>query len=164
MKKAIIIAAAVCLMSACSSNSNNAPNTADTVSTPSSTNMRQDSITNAGDTMHPMAAGAASAAMGEGDITMKHGKMMVMKNGQWIDLKGPATLSNGYKVMSNGDVMIKGKKYRMYEGYSARANGEMTDSSGKIMDSTTMDNWIDKGDRLVTKQGKMMMKKDSGRQ
>ena len=68
-------------------------------------------------------------AMQRDGVTMKDGKMMVMKSGKATAMDKDMTMTNGNKVMMDGTVMMNdGKKMQM-------RNGMMMDMSGSVVDS-----------------------------
>src|SRR5580765_4322847 len=97
MKKLLLIAAIAGLTFACNDGSKSSTTSTDTA------------------TVAPAAADTSSAAttpaLKDGLMTMKDGKMMVVKNGAWAAMDAPVTCTNGRKVDVNGDV-TKGDKKR----------------------------------------------------
>jgi hypothetical protein len=62
----------------------------------------------------------------DGEVMMKDGKMMIMKNGKWEAMTATATMSNGTKVMTDGSVMMKdGKKKMLKNGECMMPDGMM---------------------------------------
>jgi hypothetical protein len=127
MKKLLIVGVVTLLLCACNNNSSTT-----TVPTDSSkiTNRGTDTTVKL-DTTHVM----VSPTAGEGDLKMKDGKMMILKNGSWEELKDSVTLSNGARISPNGKVILKGKTMNMSEGYIAQKNGVMKDQMGKTIDT-----------------------------
>ena len=68
-------------------------------------------------------------------MTMKDGKMMVMKDGKWVSMDQQMTCTDGCKVKPNGEVVMKdGKKMMMTEGMTIDKDGHMMDDKGKMME------------------------------
>jgi hypothetical protein len=127
MKKKLSIVFITFLLGACN---NNSSTTAAPTDSSKITNSGTDTTVKL-DTTHFM----VSPTAGEGDLKMKDGKMMILKNGSWEELEESVTLSNGAKVSPNGKVILKGKIMKMSEGYIAQRNGVMKDQTGKTMNS-----------------------------
>ena len=81
-------------------------------------------------------------------LTMKDGKMMVMKDGKWAAMDADITFPDGTVIMKDGNVTMKdGTKGMMKEG-------DRIDTNGKLMSKKVMK------DCITMKDGKMMMMKD----
>lgn len=76
-----------------------------------------------------------SATMKDGVMTMKDGKMMVMKNGSWEAMTEDVTCTNGVKVKTNGEVSKGKRKKTLTEGMMIDKDGQMTDANGKLVDN-----------------------------
>lgn len=60
----------------------------------------------------------------QGDVAMKTGKMMVMKDGQWTQMKENTTMKDGTLVKTDGTVIDKtGRQRKLAEGESVSVNG-----------------------------------------
>jgi hypothetical protein len=67
-----------------------------------------------------------------GDIMMKSGKMMIMKDGNWVEMKETTITANGARVMTNGVVMTRdGNKIQLTDGGMVHNNGDIMDYKGK---------------------------------
>ena len=82
---------------------------------------------------------AAKPALKDGLMTMKDGKMMVVKNNAWASLDSAVTCSNGRKVDVNGEVSKGGKKRKLEEGMMIDKDGQITDKDGKPVDTSGWD-------------------------
>ncbi|MDP9041396.1 MAG: hypothetical protein M3N30_05400, partial [Bacteroidota bacterium] len=95
MKKLLLIAAITGFTCACNDGSKSSTTTTDTA------------------TATPAAVDTSSAAakpeLKDGLMTMKDGKMMIVKGGAWAAMDAPVTCSNGRKVSVSGEVS-KGDK------------------------------------------------------
>jgi hypothetical protein len=82
------------------------------------------------------AAATADAAIKDGLMTLKDGKMMIAKDGKWEEMKAPVTTANGRVVAVNGEVSKGDKKRKLEEGQMIDKDGQMMDKDGKLMDNT----------------------------
>lgn len=126
MKKLFLIAGLAGFMVACTDTTSDATTDTDTVAAPP-VEMPVTPV----DT-----ASAASTTMKEGVMTMKDGKVMVMTNGAWVELKEPVTTTNGRKVSVNGEVSKGDKKRKLEEGMMIDKDGQMMDKDGKMLDNS----------------------------
>jgi len=127
MKKILLIAAIAAFTFGC----NNDSSKSSTTSTDSA----------ASTTPAPAAdsAAATKAALKEGLMQFKDGKVMIVKGGTWVALDAPVTCTNGRKVDVNGEVSKGGKKRKMEEGMMIDQDGQMMDKDGKLMDTSGWD-------------------------
>ena len=93
---------------------------------------------------NPSKMPAKGLAMKKDNITMKDGKMMVMKDGKVTPMEQPMKMENGTMVMMDGTLVMK-------DGTTMK----MADD-----DMITMDGNLTKRDRLMLKDGKMVVVKD----
>lgn len=71
----------------------------------------------------------------EGTMAMTEGKMMIMKDGKWEKMNKTMTCTDGCKVTTSGDVIMKdGMKMKLKEGEMINKDGHMMDKNGKMMD------------------------------
>src|ERR1700722_17539744 len=61
-------------------------------------------------------AAATQPALKDSLMTMKDGKMMIVKNGAWVAMDAVVTCTNGRKVSVDGVVSKKDKKRKLEEG------------------------------------------------
>lgn len=122
MKKFLLIAAVAATFTAC----NNDKATETTVADSSA--MANDAMMTDTSSMSQMAT-TSTPAYTEGSRMMKGGKVMSYKSNAWVEMTEPATLNNGMRVMSNGDVIMNGKTTRMTEGQWMNAEGMMMDDA-----------------------------------
>jgi hypothetical protein len=91
----------------------------------------------------PAAADTSSAAtkpaLKDGLMTLKDGKMMIVKNGAWAAMDAPVTCTNGRKVAVDGEVSKGDKKRKLEEGMMIDKDGQMMDKDGKLMDTSGWD-------------------------
>ncbi|MCW3124879.1 MAG: hypothetical protein JWO03_537 [Bacteroidetes bacterium] len=72
--------------------------------------------------------------MKDGSVMMKNGKMMEMKDGNWVGLISDKTMTNGTKVMTDGTVVMKdGTKKTLANGDCVKPDGMMHKKSEKKM-------------------------------
>ena len=84
-------------------------------------------------------ATAAKPALKDGLMTLKDGKMMVVKAGAWAPLDSAVTCTNGRKVALDGTISKGDKKRKMEEGQMIDKDGQMMDKDGKMMDTSGWD-------------------------
>jgi hypothetical protein len=126
MKKLLFIAAIAGLTYAC--NSDAKPSTTDSTTAPAATTPATDS-----------SASATQAALKDGLMTMKDGKMMIVKAGAWAPMDSTVTCTNGRKVAADGTVSKGDKKRKMEEGMMIDKDGQLMDKNGKPMDTSGWD-------------------------
>lgn len=128
MKKLLFIAAVAGLSFACNSGS--------TPSSGSDTTAASAPTAAAKDT----SAGAAqTAVLKDGLMTLKDGKMMIVKSGAWSSMDSTVTCSNGRKVAVDGTISKGDKKRKLEEGMMIDKDGQLMDKNGKPMDTTGWD-------------------------
>ena len=127
MKKVLFMAAIAGLSFAC--NNESKPSATDTTATSGA------AAAPATDT----AAAAKPAAMKDGLMTMKDGKMMIVKAGAWAPMDAEVTCTNGRKVAVDGTVSKGDKKRKMEEGMMIDKDGQLMDKNGKPMDTSGWD-------------------------
>jgi hypothetical protein len=97
----------------------------------------------AGTVAAPAAADSSSAAtqpaLKEGLMTLKDGKMMIVKTGAWAAMDSSVTCTNGRKVSVDGMVSKKDKKRKLEEGMMVDKDGQIMDKDGKLMDTSGWD-------------------------
>jgi hypothetical protein len=83
---------------------------------------------------------AATKSLKDGLMTLKDGKMMVVKSGSWAPMDSAMTCTNGRKVALDGTVSKgtnKGRK--LEEGMMIDKDGQLMDKNGKPMDTSGWD-------------------------
>lgn len=143
MKKVMVILVACSFLAACNGNNS------------SKSGSPADNTMNSADSQSQMRPSvmdsSMAAAIQEGTMTMKNGKMMVMTAGLYKEMKNPMTCTDGCKVSPDGKVVMKdGTQMRLTEGMSIDKNGNMLDENGKM---------IPMDDNMMN--GRTMMMKDS---
>jgi hypothetical protein len=128
MKKLLTIIAIAGFMTAC----NDSATKTDTTTTDTAT------------TAAPAPADTSSAAntqpaLKDSLMTLKDGKMMIVKGGAWVALDAPVTCTNGRKVSLTGEVSKGQKKRKLTEGMMIDKDGQMMDKDGKLMDTSGWD-------------------------
>jgi hypothetical protein len=126
MKKLLLIAAIASFTFACNDGSKSSTSTTDTTA------------------VAPAAPAADSSASGtqalkDGLMTMKDGKMMIVKGGAWVAMDAPVTCTNGRKVDVNGEVSKGDKKRKLEEGMMIDNDGQIKDKDGKLVDTSGWD-------------------------
>jgi hypothetical protein len=92
----------------------------------------------------PAAADSSSAStqqpvLKDSLMTLKDGKMMIVKNGAWVAMDASVTCTNGRKVTVDGLVSKKDKKRKLEEGMMIDKDGQIMDKNGKLMDTSGWD-------------------------
>ena len=124
MKKLLLIAAIAIFTFACNDGSKSS-STTDTAAVAPAT---------------PAADSSASTmALKDGLMTMKDGKMMIVKGGTWVAMDAPVTCTNGRKVDVNGEVSKGDKKRKLEEGMMIDNDGQIKDKDGKLVDTSGWD-------------------------
>jgi hypothetical protein len=129
MKKLLLIASIACFTFACNDGSKSSTTSTDTTAAAPAT------APATADT----SAAATMPALKDGMMTMKDGKMMVVKNGAWAAMDAAMTCTNGRKVDVNGDVSKGDKKRKLEEGMMIDKDGQIMDKNGKLMDTSGWD-------------------------
>ena len=124
MKKLLLIAAIACFTFACNDDSKSSTTSTDTATVAPSTV----------DT-----TAAAMPALQDGLMTMKDGKMMIVKGGTWVAMDAPVTCTNGRKVDLTGEVSKGDKKRKLEEGMMIDKDGQIKDKDGKLVDTSGWD-------------------------
>ena len=125
MKKLLLIAAIACFTFACNDGSKSSTTSTDTATVAPST---VDTST-----------AAAMPALQDGLMTMKDGKMMIVKDGTWVAMDAPVTCTNGRKVDLTGEVSKGDKKRKLEEGMMIDKDGQIKDKDGKLVDTSGWD-------------------------
>ena len=134
MKKLLSMAVLAAFMIACNDSSTKVETAGIDSTTMSGDAMVADSSGSMASTMDTSAKSNAMAPQ-EGTMTMKEGKMMVMKDGGWVKMEKTITCTDGCKVMPSGQVVMNdGMKMAMTEGEMIDKDGHITDKNGKMMD------------------------------
>jgi hypothetical protein len=84
-------------------------------------------------------AAATQSGLKDSLMTMKDGKMMIVKNGAWAAMDASVTCTNGRMVSVDGVVSKKDKKRKLEEGMMIDKDGQIMDKNGKLMDTSGWD-------------------------
>ena len=128
MKKLLFIVAIAGFTFACNDGSKSSTASTDTAATTAAPAPAADS-----------SAAATQAALKDGLMTMKDGKMMIVKNGAWAAMDAAVTCTNGRKVSVDGLVSKNDKKRKLEEGMMIDKDGQIMDKNGKLMDTSGWD-------------------------
>ena len=71
----------------------------------------------------------------EGDYTYKEKKVMVLKNGEWVEVDKEVKLDNGTVIEKNGTVKKDGKEVQLEEGTVVNKEGNFFDKAGHAIDN-----------------------------
>ncbi len=122
MKKIITITFAAAFLAAC--NDNNADNA--TVDRDSISTMDQTTTTTTTSTTYTPV---------DGDVTYKEKKVMVMRNGAWVDADDDVRMDNGVVVYRTGKVRKDGNEIELKEGEVVNRTGEFFDETGRAIEN-----------------------------
>jgi hypothetical protein len=126
MKKLLFVASIAGLTFAC--NSGSKPSTTDTTAVaPAPASVTADSTA------------GSQATLKDGLMTLKDGKMMMVKSGAWVAMDSAMTCTNGRKVALDGTVSKGGKQKKLEEGMMIDKDGQIMDKNGKPMDTSGWD-------------------------
>jgi hypothetical protein len=126
MKKLLFIATIAGLSFACNNNEAKSSSTNDSSAT--ATPPPADS-----------SAKASQTALKDGLMTLKGGKMMIVKGGAWAAMDSTITCTNGRKVAVDGTVTKGSKSRKMEDGMMIDKDGQIMDKDGKPMDTSGWD-------------------------
>jgi len=127
MKKLLLIAAIASFTFACNDGSKSSTTTTDTATVAPAAPAADSS------------SASATQALKDGLMTMKDGKMMIVKGGAWVAMDAPVTCTNGRKVSVNGEVSKGDKKRKLEEGMMIDNDGQIKDKDGKLVDTSGWD-------------------------
>ena len=71
----------------------------------------------------------------EGDYTYKEHKVLVMKNGEWVEVNKEVKLDNGTVIEKNGTVKRDGKEIKLEDGTVVNKEGNFFDKTGHAIDN-----------------------------
>lgn len=74
-------------------------------------------------------------APNEGDVTYRGEKVMVYRNGTWVEADNDVTLDNGVVVRRNGRVERDGNEVELEEGEVVTKTGQFFDSAGRAIEN-----------------------------
>jgi hypothetical protein len=129
MKKLLLIASIACIAFACNDGSKASTTSTDTAAAAPATAAPAATDSSA----------TATTALKDGVMTLKDGKMMVMKGGSWVAMDAPMTCTNGRKVSLTGEVSKGDKKRKLEEGMMMDKDGQIMDKNGKLIDTSGWD-------------------------
>jgi predicted small secreted protein len=130
MKKILAMAVAAFTLTACNDGTDNA-----TVETRDTTTMTTTNNANA-------------YAPSEGDVTYRNNRVLVMRNGEWVESNEDVTLDNGVVVRRNGRAVRNNQEVEMEDGEVVTRSGNFFDRTGQAIE----DGW-DATKRGVKKAG-----------
>jgi len=127
MKKLLFIATIAGLSFACNNNDAKSSSTTDTTAAAATPPSADSSVK------------ASQTALKDGLMTLKGGKMMIVKGGAWAAMDSTVTCTNGRKVAVDGTVSKGSKNRKMEEGMMIDKDGQIMDKDGKPMDTSGWD-------------------------
>lgn len=125
MKTIIVMAFATVSLAACSDNV-----------TDDTTVDKKDTAITAPDTTSTISRTATSTSYpaGEGDVTYRNKKLVVMKNGQWVDADDDVKLDSSVIVYRNGRVKKNGKEIELEDSEVVTRSGNFFDKTGRAIE------------------------------
>ena len=127
MKKLLLIAAIASFAFACNDGSKSSTTTTDTAA-----------VAPAAPAVDSSTA-SSTQTLKDGLMTLKDGKMMIVKAGAWVAMDAPVTCTNGRKVSVDGEVSKGDKKRKLEEGMQIDNDGQIKDKDGKLVDTSGWD-------------------------
>ena len=70
----------------------------------------------------------------EGDVIYRNGKVLVWRNGNYVETDKDVELENGIIVQKNGEVIKADKKVKLEEGESVNKSGNFFDKAGNVIE------------------------------
>jgi len=122
MKQFIALALAAVSFAACSDNEGN---------TTKSDNMDTTSIL----ATPPVDATTTTYVAVDGDVTYRDNKLLVMKNGAWVEADKDVTLDNGVVVYRSGQVKHDKKEIQLQDGEIVNKSGDFFDRTGRAIEN-----------------------------
>lgn len=77
----------------------------------------------------------AAYAPSNGDVTRKDGKVLVYRNGQWVETNEEVRVGNDVVVTSNGRAVKDGWEREIEEGETITHEGEFLDRTGQAIEN-----------------------------
>ena len=71
----------------------------------------------------------------EGDVAYRGGKVLVYRNGAWVDADGDITVDNGIIVRRTGRVAKDNDEYELEDGVVVRKTGDFFDRAGNAIEN-----------------------------
>jgi len=71
----------------------------------------------------------------EGDVSYRNGKVMVYRNGQWVESDKDVNLEGGVVVRRNGRVERNGQVVKLEEGETVDRTGRFFDKAGNAIEN-----------------------------
>lgn len=139
MKQTIILACAtVIVMASCNNSTDTTSTTTDTTVTttePNSTTTTTSTNT------------SAAYSPGEGDVSYRNRKVVVYRNGTWVESEKDVTLDDGTIIRKNGRVVRNGEEVELEDGGTVDKSGRFFDKAGNMIE----DGWegVKKGAKEV---------------
>jgi hypothetical protein len=130
MKKIIALAFAAFSLAAC--NDNEADDV--TVETEDTTSVAVDTNTTVDTTITTTTTSKAYTPE-EGDVIYRNKKVMVRRNGEWVETNEDVKLDNGVVVNREGKVRKDGREVELEEGEAVSKTGEFFDKTGRAIEN-----------------------------
>ncbi|HEY0058587.1 MAG TPA: DUF6799 domain-containing protein [Flavisolibacter sp.] len=131
MKKTFALAAISASLFACNSSETSTTTSVDTDSAVTTTT----SVTDTSNTTNTNTTTSTSSyTAADGDVSYRGGKVMVWRNGDWVESKEDVTLDNGVVVRRNGEVRRDKDVINLEEGEVVNRTGNFFDKAGNAIE------------------------------
>ena len=71
----------------------------------------------------------------DGDVTVKDDKVLVMRNGEWVETKEDVKFNNGVVVYRSGKAKKDGKEIEVEDGVVINKDGDFFDRTGQAIEN-----------------------------
>jgi hypothetical protein len=71
----------------------------------------------------------------DGDVTVKNDKVLVMRNGEWVETKEDVKLDNGVVVYRSGKAKKDGREIEVEDGVVINKEGDFFDRTGQAIEN-----------------------------
>ena len=141
MKHTIILACATAVvLASCNSSTDTTSRTTDTTVTSTDPGVNSTTTTTSTNT-------STAYSPGEGDVSYHNRKVMVYRNGNWVESDKDVTLDDGTVIRRNGYVVRNGEEVKLEDGGTVDKSGRFFDKAGNMV----QDGWegVKKGAKEV---------------
>ncbi|MEO7315091.1 MAG: DUF6799 domain-containing protein [Ginsengibacter sp.] len=126
MKKIILMASVVALLSACNANTDE--------NTVVSNDTLGPVITNETPLTTTETVVVNKYSPSEGDVTYRNNQLLVWRGNDWVKVEKDVTLDNGVVIYKNGEVKRDGKTVKLEDGEVVTSVGKFFDKTGDAID------------------------------
>lgn len=101
--------------------------------------INEDTRDNSTVTETPAATTTTVYTPADGDVTYRDHKVLVMKNGEWVETEKDVTLDNNIVVYKNGKVVKDDDEIELKDGEVVNKDGNFFDKSGQAIENAWKD-------------------------